>query len=121
MANDFVAPTFDEEFVIGVASDGELDDSLSQITANATAYSTAINNIVTYFNNNSLWQGEDAEALRAAALAEGGPIKKLLDYEAELNKLSALADSLRGAIGTVQSGLKTNVNTAMGTSDGGDA
>ena len=119
MANDFVAPTFDSEFVIGVSSDAELDEGLNQISANATAYSNAINNIVTYFNNNDLWQGEDAEALRTAALADGGPVKKLLEYEAELNKLKALADSLRGAIGTVQTGLKNNVNTAMGTGDGG--
>ena len=43
MANEFVAPTFDSEFVIGVSSDAELDEGLNQITANATAYSNAIN------------------------------------------------------------------------------
>ena len=121
MANEFTTPTFDQDFVIGVSSDAELDENLTKITTSAGSFSNAINSIVEYFNKNDLWQGEDAEALRAAATAEGGPIKKLLEYEAELNKLSRLADSLRGAIGTVQTGLKTNVNTAMGTNDGGGA
>ena len=121
MADQFVAPTFDEEFVVGVSSDGELDENLSKITSSAGAYSTAIGNIVKYFNDNSLWQGHDADALRTAALADGGPIKKLLEYEEELKKLSSLADGLRGAIGLAQDGLKKNVDTAMGTGNGGGA
>ncbi len=121
MADEFVAPTFDEDFVVGVTADGELDGGLNDIVVGATEYSTAINNLIKYFNDNTLWQGEDAEALRTAALADGGPVKKLLEYEEELKKLSTLATNIRGAIGEAQEGLKKNVNTAMGTTNNGGA
>ena len=111
----------DTEFAIGVQADGELDQALNDIITNAGKYSEAMDNLITYFNDTELWKGEDAEALRSAATAADGPLNKLKEYKEELDKLSALASSLKGAIGTAQSGLKANVNTAMGAGNGGNA
>lgn len=114
-------PTIDTEFAIGVNADGELDQSLSDIVKYAKEYSDSIDNLITYFDENELWKGEDAEALRTDAIAPEGPLNKLKNYRDELNKLSELAQGLKGAINQAQVGLKANVNTAMGAGDGGNA
>ena len=115
-------PTIDTDFAIGVQADGDLEQGLSDIITNAKNFSDAMDNLISYFNQTELWKGEDAEALRAAATAEDGPLNKLKKYQDELNKLSALAESLKGAIGQASAGLKANVNTAMGVGgDGGNA
>ena len=114
-------PTIDTDFAIGVNADGELDQSLNDIITYAKAYSDAMDNLISYFDQTELWKGEDAEALRTAATAPEGPLNKLKKYQEELNKLSELAQGLRGAIGQAQAGLKANVNTAMGAGNGGNA
>ena len=114
-------PTIDTEFAIGVNADGELDQSLTDIVKYAKDYSDSIDNLISYFDETELWKGEDAEALRAAAIAPEGPLNKLKKYRDELNKLSELSQGLRGAINQAQTGLKANVNTAMGTGNGGNA
>ena len=112
---------FDTGFVIGVEADGELLENLDTIISEASNYSTAIKNLKEYCTNNELWKGADADAFRARATAPEGPLAKLEKYEAEMVKLSTLANNIKEAINKAQAGLKANIDTAMGGETGGNA
>ena len=113
---------FDADFAIGVNADAELAQSLSDIISNAKTYSDCMDNLVSYFNQADLWEGEDADTLRQNATAANGPIERLKEYGKELDKLSELASELKGAIGLASSGLSGNIQAALGAGgNGGNA
>ena len=108
-----------ENFSFALNAGAEFTQALTSIGENAKKYRDAIDDLMSYFNEDNLWKGADAQALLLQATNQtDGPLVKLKVVADELDNLTSLANELKGSVDLAQTTLAGNVNTALGNGGG---
>jgi hypothetical protein len=107
-----------ESFEIGIESDTELDNALTNVIEKAKTFDNKFGELKKFFSltdgESHLWVGQDADAFRDVVTKPGGIIYKLNRYHEQIESMGALASELRRVITDTKDQLKQNIHAIDG-------